>query len=81
MSFAEKTALELGRAFEAGKADPREVTEECLERAGLMDPDRRVYVRLLERRARAEAEAASDRAKRGLRRHALDGGVMGSSAE
>lgn len=73
MSFAEKTALELGRAFEAGKADPREVTEECLERAGLMDPDRRVYVRLLERRARAEAEAASDRAKRGLRRHALDG--------
>ena len=73
MSFAEKTALELGRAFEAGKADPREVTEEFLERAGLMDPDRRIYVRLMERRARAEAEAASSRAKRGLRRHALDG--------
>ncbi|MFN3626964.1 amidase [Parvibaculum sp.] len=67
------TALELGRAIEAGHADPREVTEEFLERAGLMDPDNRVYVRLLERRARAEAEAASGRAQRGLRRHALDG--------
>lgn len=73
MSFAEKTALELGRAYEAGKADPREVTEEFLERAGLMDPDHRVYVRLMERRARAEADAASERAKRGFRRHALDG--------
>ena len=73
MSFAEKTALELGRAYEAGKADPREVAEEFLERAGLLDPDARVYVRLLERRARAEAEAASGRARRGLRRHALDG--------
>jgi aspartyl-tRNA(Asn)/glutamyl-tRNA(Gln) amidotransferase subunit A len=73
MSFAEKTALELGRAIEAGKTDPREVTEEFLERAGLIDPDARIYVRLLERRARAEAEAASGRARRGLRRHALDG--------
>ncbi|MFN4353953.1 amidase [Parvibaculum sp.] len=73
MSFADKTALELGRAFESGKADPREVTEEFLERASLMDPGRRIYVRLLERRARAEAEAASERAERGLRRHALDG--------
>lgn len=73
MSFADKTALELGRAFEAGTADPREVTEEFLERAGLLDPDNRVYVRLLERRARWEADAASDRARRGLRRHALDG--------
>jgi len=66
-------ALELGRSFEEGRADPREVTEDFLERAGLEDPDRRVYVRLLEKRARAEAEAAADRAARGLRRHALDG--------
>lgn len=73
MSFADKTALELGRAFEAGTADPCEVTEEFLERAGLLDPDNRVYVRLLERRARWEADAASDRTRRGLRRHALDG--------
>ncbi|HAC59790.1 MAG TPA: amidase, partial [Rhodobiaceae bacterium] len=67
------TALALGRAFEEGKADPREVTEDFLERAALQDPDRRIYVTLLERRARAEAEAAADRAARGLRRHALDG--------
>ena len=73
MTFAAMTALELGRAFEAGKADPREVTEEFLERAALLDPDARVYVRLLERRARAEAGAAGERAARGLRRHALDG--------
>ena len=66
-------ALELGRSFEEGRADPREVTEDFLERAGLEDPDRRVYVRILEKRARAEAEAAAERAARGLRRHALDG--------
>ena len=73
MTFADMTALELGRSFEEGRADPREVTEDFLERAGLEDPDRRIYVRLLEKRARAEAEAAADRAERGLRRHALDG--------
>lgn len=73
MSFADMTALALGRAFEEGKADPREVTEDFLERAALHDPDRRIYVTLLERRARAEADAAADRASRGLRRHALDG--------
>lgn len=73
MSFADMTALALGRAFEEGKADPREVAEDFLERAALNDPDKRIYVRLLERRARAEAEAAADRAERGLRRHALDG--------
>ncbi|HCX66413.1 MAG TPA: amidase, partial [Rhodobiaceae bacterium] len=67
------TALALGRAFEEGKADPREVAEDFLERAALNDPDKRIYVRLLERRARAEAEAAAGRAERGLRRHALDG--------
>lgn len=73
MSFADMTALALGRAFEEGKADPREVAEDFLERAALNDPDKRIYVRLLERRARAEAEAAAGRAERGLRRHALDG--------
>lgn len=73
MTFADMTALALGRSFEEGKADPREVTEAFLERALRLDPERRVYVRLLERRARAEAAAAHDRAKRGLRLHALDG--------
>ena len=67
------TALGFGRLFEEGKADPREVTEAFLARARKEDPDRRVYARLTETRARAEAEAAADRARRGLRRHALDG--------
>ena len=73
MKFEEMTALALGREFEEGKADPREVTEAYLERARRLDPDRRVYVSLLEKRARAEAAAAHDRAKRGFRLHALDG--------
>lgn len=67
------TALELGRLFENGGADPREVTEAFLARAASEDPDRRIHVRLLDARARAEAAAAAGRAKRGLRRHVLDG--------
>lgn len=67
------TACAFGRLFEEGEADPREVTDFFLDRARTLDGERRVYARLTERRARAEAEAAADRAKRGLRRHALDG--------
>lgn len=73
MTFADMTALALGRAFEEGKADPREVAEDFLARAKQADPDARIYVSLLEARARAEADAAAARAKLGLRRHALDG--------
>ncbi|WP_339830719.1 amidase [uncultured Parvibaculum sp.] len=67
------SALELGRLFESGSADPREVTDDFLARANAADPAHRIYVRLLEARARAEADAAAARAKSGLRRHALDG--------
>lgn len=67
------TACAFGRLFEEGKADPREVTDFFLDRARTLDGERRVYARLTEKRARAEAEAATDRAKRGLRRHSLDG--------
>lgn len=67
------TACAFGRLFEEGKADPREVTDFFLDRARTLDGERRVYARLTEHRARAEADAATDRAKRGLRRHALDG--------
>ncbi|MEQ8266104.1 MAG: amidase [Parvibaculum sp.] len=73
MDFGRMTALELGACFERGEADPREVTEGFLARARTADPDHRIYVSLLETRARDEAAAAADRAKRGLRRHALDG--------
>lgn len=67
------TALTLGSLFEKGEASPREVTEFFLGRTKAQDPDRRIYVRLTETRARAEADAATDRARRGLRRHPLDG--------
>ena len=67
------TALTLGRLFENGEASPRDVTEFFLARAGALDPDHRIYVRMSEARARAEADAATDRARRGMRRHPLDG--------
>ncbi len=73
MDFAGMTALELGHRFESGDADPRAVTDDFLARAAAADPAHRIYVRLLEHRARAEADAAAARAKSGLRRHALDG--------
>lgn len=73
-NFTEKTtALTLGSLFERGDASPRDVTEFFLARAEALDPDRRIYARLTEARARAEADAATDRARRGLRRHPLDG--------
>jgi aspartyl-tRNA(Asn)/glutamyl-tRNA(Gln) amidotransferase subunit A len=67
------TALTLGRLFEKGDASPRDVTEFFLARAVAKDPEHRIYVRLTEARARAEADAATDRSRRGVRRHALDG--------
>lgn len=70
------TALALGRLFESGEASPRDVTEFFLARAAEHDPDHRVYVRMTESRARAEADAATDRARRGMRRHPLDGAPL-----
>ncbi len=67
------TALTLGRLFENGEASPRDVAELFLARAAEQDPDHRIYVRMTAARARAEADAASDRARRGMRRHPLDG--------
>ncbi|MGX1198180.1 amidase [Parvibaculum sp. MBR-TMA-1.3b-4.2] len=71
--WSHMSALELGALFEDRVADPRDVTEVFLAHAEENDPDRRIYVRLTKERARAEAAAAADRAKRGLRRGPLDG--------
>lgn len=66
-------AASLGRDIETGAADPRDLAEahitaiEAHEDAGL------IYARTTFDAARAEAAAAADRAKRGLRRHPLDG--------
>ena len=67
------TASELGREIEAGHIDPTELTEAYLSAIASHVFSDRIYARLTEDRARAEAIAASDRAKRGLRRSPLDG--------
>ena len=66
-------ALALGQLIETGKVTPSEATDFYLARARELDPDHRIYVRLTEARARAEAEAATKRAKAGMRLHPLDG--------
>jgi aspartyl-tRNA(Asn)/glutamyl-tRNA(Gln) amidotransferase subunit A len=72
--FNEMTsAYALGALFDQGTADPREVAEFYLERAEAHDTDHRIFTYLQPERARAEADAASDRMRRGLRRHPLDG--------
>ena len=69
-TLSKKSAAEIGRAIEAGAADPRDLTERYLSMAA-KTPD--IYVRLTPERARREAAAAHDRAKAGLRRGPLDG--------
>lgn len=70
---AQTTALELGHLFESGQTTPREATEFYLARIDDLDPAHRIYMRLTQTRARAEADAATARAKRGTRLHPLDG--------
>ncbi|MGB5092666.1 MAG: amidase family protein [Parvibaculum sp.] len=70
---AGKTALELGHAIESGKLDPRDLARTSLEAIRNADSDRRVFSQVMETRALAEADAASRRARSGLRRHPLDG--------
>ncbi len=68
-----QTALAMGATIEAGRVTPTDIVEASLARieaAGLREAG---FVRLTPERARAEAEAATDRAARGLRRSALDG--------
>ena len=67
------TAAELGRGIAAGEIDPVKLTEvflTAIDESPLRD---RIYARVTHDRARAEAKAASDRAKSGLRRGPLDG--------
>ncbi len=66
-------AADLGRGIEAGKIDPVELTEVYLAAISTHEFADRIYARTTKVRARAEAKAASDRAKSGLRRSPLDG--------
>lgn len=73
MDWLRATAVEQGQAILAGLISPVDQTEAYLE-AVAAHPDRdRIYARLTGERARAEAIAAHDRARAGLRRGMLDG--------
>ncbi len=67
------TACDLGRAIGAGEIDPVDLTEEYLKAINAHEYTNRIYARLTADRARAEAAAASRRAKQGVRRGLLDG--------
>ncbi len=67
------TAAELGRAIGAGRLDPVELTRGFLEAARDHPLGSRIYARMTEDRAMAEAAAARARALAGTRRGVLDG--------
>ena len=71
--WAEMSAADLGRQIEAGAIDPVELTEFFLSAIHENPFSDRIYARLTPERARAEAKAASGRARAGLRRSPLDG--------
>lgn len=67
------TAADLGRGIGAGAIDPVALTEAYLQAIRSHDLGDRIYARLTEDRALAEAGAAAERARAGLRRGLLDG--------
>lgn len=67
------TAAELGRGIGAGEIDPVELTRTYLEAIDAHPLRDRIYTVVTRDRALAEAEAARDRARVGLRRSAVDG--------
>lgn len=67
------TAAEMGRGIEAGRIDPRDLTEAHLAAIDAHPEGGRIYAATLPDRARAEAAAAATRAKAGVRRGPLDG--------
>ena len=73
MDWQNLTAAEQGRAIGAGDLDPVDITEGYLEAAANHPYAPRIFARMTEDRARAEAVAAHDRAKAGMRLGPLDG--------
>ncbi|MFP4404791.1 amidase [Rhodosalinus sp.] len=66
-------AAALGRGIGEGRIDPVALTEAFLDAAQAHPLRDRIYARLTPERARAEATAAAERARLGLRRSPLDG--------
>lgn len=73
MDWLRATAAEQGRAIMAGLLSPVDQTEAYLEAIERHPYGKRIFARLTPDRARAEAIAAHDRAKAGLRSGLLDG--------
>jgi aspartyl-tRNA(Asn)/glutamyl-tRNA(Gln) amidotransferase subunit A len=69
----EMTALQLGGEIGAGRLDPRDLARYFLDRTKASPHGKDVYIALTEARAIAEAAAAHQRQRAGLRRGALDG--------
>ena len=67
------SACDLGRAIESGRIDPRDLTEMFISAIREHPAGDAIYARLTESRAKSEAEAASSRARMGLRNSVLDG--------
>ena len=67
------TASKLGQGIGAGEIDPVALTDVYLAAIEGHEFKDRIYARVTADRARAEAKAASERAKAGLRRGPLDG--------
>ncbi|WP_299746844.1 amidase family protein [uncultured Tateyamaria sp.] len=72
-AWLDKSAADLGRAIGAGEVDPVNLTQAFLERIKAHALSDRIFARLTEDRAMAEAQAASARAKAGARLSLLDG--------
>ncbi|QXT39801.1 amidase [Gymnodinialimonas ceratoperidinii] len=73
MDWQTKSASDIGRGIGAGDVDPVALTEAYLEAAETSPYGNRIYARMTRDRAMAEAIAAHDRAKQGIRRGLLDG--------
>jgi len=68
-----QSATELGRAIERGEIDPLALTRSCLDAIEGHPLRDRIYSVVTAERALAEAAAASERARKGLRLGQLDG--------
>jgi len=64
---------DLGDLIDVGKLDPVELAQYYLDAISASPFGNDIYARTTPERALAEAEAAKDRAKRGMRKHRVDG--------
>ena len=67
------SALSLGEGIGCGEIDASELCEYFLDRIARIDTKHDIYLRTTPERARAEAAAAAERARKGLRLSPLDG--------